>query len=151
MLFLWLLVNDTVFHFEFQIKQNSLDGGNVEPQSADENVQNIVDKTSVEPVDSNRVADNDLDGLDSGIAGSYRETNSDVASLELNKKCGSYTDAADKLIARAEQATFLSTTIDRAGEGGLFIKETEGSEEDKEKFTTETGMVSCVGHLLIAA
>jgi len=148
---LWLLINDIVFLFEFQIKQNSLDGGNVEPQSADENMQNIVDKTSIEPVDSNRAADNDLDGLDSGIAGSYRETNSDIASLELNRKCGSYTDAADKLIARAEQATFFSTTIDRAGEGGSFTKETEGSEEDKEKFTTETGMVSFVGHLLIAA
>jgi hypothetical protein len=150
-LLLWLLINKIVFLFDFQIKQNSLDGGNVEPQSADENMQNIVDKTSVEPVDSNRAADNDLDGLDSGIAGSYRETSSDIASLEINRRCASYTDAADKLIARAEQANFLSTTIDRAGEGGLFTKETEGSEEDKEKFTTEAGMVSYVGRLLIAA
>jgi hypothetical protein len=107
-------------------------------------MQNIVDKTSVEPVDSNRAADNDLDVLDSGIAGSYRETSSDIASLELNRKCGNYTDIADKLIARAEQATFFSTTMDRAGEGGLFTKETGGSEEEKEKFTTETGMVSYV-------
>ena len=134
---------------EFQIKQNSLDGGNVESQSADENMQNIVDKTSIEPVDSNRAADNELDVLDSGVVGSYRETGSDIASLELNRKSGSYTDAADKLIARAEQATFFSTTIDKAGEGGLFTKETGGSEEEKEKFTTETGMVSRVRHLLI--
>jgi hypothetical protein len=148
--FLWLLINEIAFLFDFQIKQNSLDGGNVEPQSADENMQNIVDKTPVEPVDSNRAADNDLDGLDSGIAGSYRETSSDIASLELNRKCGSYTDAADKLIARAEQANFFLTTIDRAGEGGLFTKEVEGS-EDKEKFTTETGMVSYFGRLLTAA
>ncbi|GFG30500.1 hypothetical protein Cfor_08123, partial [Coptotermes formosanus] len=123
-----------------QIKQNSVDGGNVEPQSVDENIQNTVDRTSVEPVDSNRAADNDLDGLDSGIVGSYRETSSDIASLEFNRKSGSFTDAADKLIARAEQATFFSTTIDREDEGGLFTKETGGSEEEKEKFTTETGM-----------
>jgi hypothetical protein len=116
----------------------------------DENIQNIVDKTSIRPVDSNRAADNDLDGLDSGIAGSYRETSSDIASLEFNRKSGSYTDAADKLIARAEQATFFSTTIDREEEGGLFTKETGGSEEEKEKFTTETGMVSCIRHVFIA-
>jgi hypothetical protein len=148
---LWLLINEIVFLFEFQIKQSSVDGGNVEPQQVDENMQNIVDKTSVEPVDSNRTADNDLDGLDSGITGSYRETSSDIVSLEINRKSGTYTDAADKLIARAEQATFFSTTIDRAGEVGLFTKETGGSEEEKEKFTTETGMVSFVRCLLIAA
>jgi hypothetical protein len=62
--------------------------------------------------------------------------------LEGHKKAGNCTDSADKLIACAEQATFFSTSMDRGGEGGLAVKETGGSEEEKEKFTTETGMVS---------
>lgn len=123
-----------------------MDGGNVEPQFTDENIQNIVERASAQPVDSNRAADN----VDSGIAGSYWETNSDVAaSSEGHRKAGSCTDTADKLIACAEHTTFLSASLDRGGESGLAFKETGGSEEEKEKFTTETGMVSCTGCLFI--
>ncbi|XP_069691772.1 lysosomal-trafficking regulator isoform X2 [Periplaneta americana] len=113
-----------------QIKQNSLDGGNVDPPLTSENLQNMVERVSSLPVDSNRAADND-----SGIAGSYRETSSDIAaSMDVHRKTGNYTDSADKLLACAEQATFFSTSLDREVECGL------GSEEEKEKFTTETGM-----------
>lgn len=105
----------------------------------------MVEVASTQLVDSNRAADN----VDSGIAGSYRETNSDIGSLEGHRKAGSCTDTADKLIACAEQATFFSPTTDRGGEGGLTFKETGGSEEEKEKFTTETGMVSCTSYLFI--
>ena len=118
----------------FQIKQSSLDGGNVETTEI------IIEKTPSLPVDSNRAADNDVGGLDSGIAGSYRETSSDIAvSLDVHKKAGNYTDTADKLLACAEQSTFFSTSLDRETDGGLVIKQAGGgSEEEKEKFTTET-------------
>jgi hypothetical protein len=132
-----------LFLFEFQIKQNSLDGGGMEPHFTDENKQNIVDKTSAQPIDSNRTKDSELCGLDSGIAGSYRETSSGMAvSLEGHRKAASYTDAADMLIACAEEATFFSGSVNREREARLLTKDTGGSEEEKEKFTTETGMVS---------
>jgi len=70
-------------------------------------------------------------------------------SLEGHRKAASYTDTADKLLACAEQITFFSTSMDREGEGGLVIKETGGSEEEKEKFTTETEMVRCSRYLFI--
>jgi hypothetical protein len=115
----------------------------MEPHLADEKIQNIVDKTSVQPIDSNRTKDSELCGLDSGITGSYRETSSDMAvSLEGHKKAASYIDAADKLIACAEQAAFFSSGMGREREERLLPKDAGGSEEEKEKFTTETGMVS---------
>jgi hypothetical protein len=124
----------------------------VEPHVTDENIQNTVDKTSAQPVDSNRTKDSELGGLDSGIAGSYRETSSDMAiSLEGHRKAATYTDTADKLIACAEQATFFSSSMDREREGRLVTKDTRGSEEEKEKFTTETGMVSCTSHVSATA
>jgi hypothetical protein len=58
-------------------------------------------------------------------------------------------DTADKLIACAEQATFFSSSIDREREGRLVTKDTGGSEDEKEKFTTETGMVSSTNHVTV--
>jgi hypothetical protein len=65
-----------------------------------------------------------------------------AVSLDGHRKAASYTDAADMLIACAEQATFFSSSVDREREARLLTKDTGGSEEEKEKFTTETGMVS---------
>jgi hypothetical protein len=72
-----------------------------------------------------------------------------AVSLEGHRKTVSYTDTADKLIACAEQATFFSSSMDREREGRLVIKDAGGSEEEKEKFTTETGMVSSTSHVTI--